>query len=270
MTGGEWKMHIMKIIISVHHKVFRVFVVPVNVFNNFSVCFARCFFFFFIFRLLYVFASLPRCFDLFLFGLLRIWLQELCFHTMYCYRMLVLSIVCSVSFHRDKPAFSSACSNTLRNANHCASHRTTIVPIYNIGIRKHYYFVPVNWEKVGMSNTKSICDASHSSMCECAFARFDYACAHIQQASKWLNFFNANNHKFSQNEWQFPGLSLYHLTLQLYAIHWAALWLAQTLYRNGSAFSMYLSLFAHSLLPIANPGPILVYNSVSMQIEKLE
>lgn len=76
-------------------------------------------------------------------------------------------------------------------------------------------------------------------MGKCACVRYDYACAHIQQAAslpltlilltKWLNFFNANNHKFPQNEWQFPGLSLYHLTLQLCAIHWAALALKRSI-----------------------------------------
>lgn len=57
--------------------------------------------------------------------------------------------------------------------------------------------------------------------------------------TKWLNFFNADNHKFPQNEWQFPGLSLYHLTLQLYAIHWATL--AQTLDWSGSVFFFLLA-----------------------------
>lgn len=67
-------------------------------------------------------------------------------------------------------------------------------------------------EKVGMS--KYQINATISAWVRCAphrvvkfLVRQYYANKHRLLLTKWLNFFGANNHKFSRYEWQFPAIS---------------------------------------------------------------
>lgn len=99
-------------------------------------------------------------------------------------------------------------AQNLANANHITSHHEYVY-VYlkrNKGTRSH---------KGGMSNTKSI-QCSVSWNCRRCAALKHYK--HLFLLTKWLNYFNANNHKFPLYEWLF-SLSAFN------SISWPFGWL---------------------------------------------